>query len=107
MIFERAPGPCSWASIKLWALDVRFGSKANIAWPAIGKYLAIEFNTHDFPMGMFDGFFRIGPNRTGANSILFREEPDAWSGHHQSHQRAAGLRLHRQTHRMDATHQAD
>ena len=78
-----------------------------IAWPAIGKYLAIEFNTHDFPMGMFDGFFRIDHNHTGPNSIFFREEPDAWSGHQQSHQRAAGLRLHRQTHRMDATHQAD
>jgi hypothetical protein len=60
-----------------------------------------------FPMGVFHGFFRIEPNRAGANSILFREEPHAWAGHHQSHQRAASLRLVQQTHRMDATDQGD
>jgi hypothetical protein len=76
-------------------------------WPAIGRYLVVEFNTSDFPIGMFDGSFRIEHNHTGANSIFFHEESDAWSGHQQSHQRATGLRLHRQTHRMDATHQGD
>ena len=56
---------------------------------------------------MFDGCFGAERNRTGANSIFFREEPDAWSSHQQSHQRAAGLRLHRQPDRVDTTQQED
>ena len=62
---------------------------------------------NDFPTGMFDGSFRIDHNHTGANSIFFREESDAWSGHRQSHRRSTGLRLRRQPRRMDATHQGD